>query len=534
MRLPNQTLNRMTRGAVSRMCQVGLHSRAPRHQSALRSATLAFTRNLRGTPGGRLIASTPLAAFLTTGCVSLHDANLLADDLKEGAHESLLHGYGGFVAIRGEMPESLQDLWVQAERPLDFVGKTVSSSAGPTSESFPTSFLRQGLFSYLVAALLVVSPAFTALAGDAARAGETSPVSTKETAAREKETPLPYVPQPVEVNSLLSAVRESAVQVPSLFLSRQQKLETIEEFLRLIRIKSPSREEGAVRQELKRRMILLGAEEIASSLSDSNAPLNLVMKLPATEGFQNRPALILNAHIDTIPHLPEHGLFYTPEEMDFDVSRREFFHRQKHSFGADDKAGVTVIFSALKTAKAGCWEKGIGHRKIIVILTAQEERGARGAKYLAQKYPEVFADAEISLTTDGPLDYGGEYPEHLFVVVVKGELSRVPPFSRIVRFVEEISAFKEVSFALTTAGLGAGDFAFFPAEAKADLHIRAPYQGQHTHEKVRLEDLYNHIDLFTYIILSLDGVSFEMDKEEGRLQPVLKQGERPSPKKASR
>jgi hypothetical protein len=38
----NQTLDRMTRSAVSRMFQVGRHWRAPRHRSAFRWAVQGF------------------------------------------------------------------------------------------------------------------------------------------------------------------------------------------------------------------------------------------------------------------------------------------------------------------------------------------------------------------------------------------------------------------------------------------------------------------------------------------------------------
>ena len=405
------------------------------------------------------------------------------------------------------------------------------------------SSLRGGLLTRVTGVLLVLNPLCAASANNssqdardvneppqASAQAESQPPLTPaqidaakmaQIAAEEKKAAAStYALQPVDANSFLPAVRKSAAQVPSLFLSKRQRVEAAEQLVRLIGLKSSILKEGNIREELKRQLLLLGAKEIASSVQGPNAPMNLVMELSATPRFKDQPGLILNAHIDTIPHWPHQGAYYTPEEMDFDATRGEFFHRKEHSFGADDRAGVSVLLSAIKEAHSGYWEKGVGHRRIVLLFTAQEEVGGRGADYLVKEHPEIFKDVEISLTIDGPLNYGKEYPEHSYIVVVKEETSRILPFSPIVGFVREMSAFKGVSFAMTTAGLGTGDFALFPAEAKSDLHIRAPYQGQHTHERVKLDDLFNHIDLFTYILLRLDGASLRLNEDTSRLQMV--------------
>jgi putative aminopeptidase FrvX len=316
---------------------------------------------------------------------------------------------------------------------------------------------------------------------------------------------------------LLDAACESAVHVPSLFLSQQEKIKTVETFVKMVGIKSQSRYEGAVRDMLRQRLALLNPHEIVCDRHEANgplnletpdppltnAPLNLIMEIPATKDFEDRPAVILNAHMDTI----EVGTRCVPEEMDFAVSAREFFHRRNLSFGADDKAGVTTILRALETVKAQYWDKGVGHRKFIVLFTAQEDYGYVGSRYLAEYYPELFDNIEIELTTDGPLDYDTPalYPKDSFIVVVDEETSYAPPYRQIIESVQDVCYLKHASFAKTTTGLGHGDFAFFPAKAHTDLHIRSPYKGNHKQERVKLDDLFNHIDLFTDIILHLDG-----------------------------
>ena len=321
----------------------------------------------------------------------------------------------------------------------------------------------------------------------------------------------------VDHGRLFNAACKSVVHVPSLFLSQQAKIQTVETFVQMVGIRSQSRHEEAVRDMLKQRLKLLNAHEVVCDRHEAsgplnletpdppltNAPLNLLMELPATRGFEGKPAVILNAHMDTI----EIGTRCVPEEMDFDANSREFFHRRNLSFGADDKAGVTTVLRALETVKARYWNKGVSHRKFIVIFTAQEDYGYVGSRYLNQYYPEMFDNIEIELTTDGPLDYDTPalYPKNSFIIVVDEETSYAPPYRQIIESVQDVCDLKHACFAKTTSGLGHGDFAFFPPQAHTDLHIRAPYKGNHKQERVKLDDLLNHIDLFVSIILRLDG-----------------------------
>jgi len=385
----------------------------------------------------------------------------------------------------------------------------------------------QGILSFFAALLLFVNPSSSASVNDilwasgpvaaSAQVSFSASLTSASTGVSLLELFKPKgTVEPIDANSFLPVARESARKVPSLFLSEQQKVETVNGFVKIVGIKSPSGKEAAVRDELRQRLASLGLVEIKRGLDDPNAPMNLIMELPASKDFKDQPVVILNAHMDTITT----GVRCTPQEMDFDATRREFFHRRELSFGADDKAGVMVVLSALKTAKTAYWDKGIGHRRIVVLFTAREERGSLGARYITREHPEIFDEVEITLMTDGPLDYRkGEYPENSFVIVVDEKTSRIPPFSRIMTSVKDICSFKDVSYITTRVGLGQGDIGGFPANAKWDLHIRAPYQGNHSRERVKLDDLFNHIDLFTYIVLQLDGVSLRFDEDQGRLYP---------------
>jgi hypothetical protein len=49
-----------------------------------------------------------------------------------------------------------------------------------------------------------------------------------------------------------------------------------------------------------------------------------------------------------------------------------------------------------------------------------------------------------------------------------------------------------------------GDFAYFPAEARAQLHLRSPVRGWHNRERVKVQDLVTHADLLCLMLLDWD------------------------------
>ena len=385
------------------------------------------------------------------------------------------------------------------KRGLGSPGTTVIRSVLPPA-SFRVMFVRQILAPAAIGASLL---AYSCLAQTPQRTNGPAANAAVLQATGQTETV-----QVVDAAKVLASAVDSAKNVPSLFLSQRQRVESVGAFVRIVGIKSPSEEEGAVREELRRMLGSLQAEEIHCTPAGTNVPLNLVMEFPATGDFKNQPSVILNAHIDTISG--KRG--YAPEQMDFELQTREFFHRKQGSFGADDKAGVTVILSALKKAKLDYWDKGVGHRRVLVIYTAQEEVGCLGADYLGKRYPKLFDNVEIALTSDGPINYDTPplYPENSFVVVVDEEKSHTPPYRKVIEYVQDLCALKKVTFATTRNGLGQGDFAHFPPQAHTDLHLRSPYQNHHRRERVKLDDLFNHIELFTYILLRLDGASIHL------------------------
>jgi len=298
-------------------------------------------------------------------------------------------------------------------------------------------------------------------------------------------------------------IQQAATNATSLFLNAGQRIEAVRTFVELVRIKGPSGQEQTIRDELQRRLAEVKLRRFPGLADDTNAPANLVMELPAAGPLTSQPAILLNAHLDTISAS-------TPEFMAFDAARGDFFHQHEDggtgssSFGGDDRSAVAVIVEAVTFLQTHYWQKGLPHRRLLLVLTAGEERGCVGAKYLVQKHPELFDAVQIALAMDGPLDFKSDYPQKSFVAVVSATDARAAPYQRVIELLGQLCRRKGLEFGQTETGLGAGDFARFPQEAHAGLHLRSPVRGFHSRERVKVQDLINHIDLMCFLLLGWD------------------------------
>ena len=82
--------------------------------------------------------------------------------------------------------------------------------------------------------------------------------------------------------------------------------------------------------------------------------------------------------------------------------------------------------------------------------------------------------------------------------------SAIPPYRDLLNYISQFCARAGMQFEQTEYGLGMGDFASFPPEAHAGLHVRSPVRGWHNHERVNLQDQLNHVDLLCHILLAAD------------------------------
>ena len=306
---------------------------------------------------------------------------------------------------------------------------------------------------------------------------------------------------PMDV-SLAPALR-AASNSPSVFLNPMQRAAVVATFIQFVQIRSPSQHEEQFQRELRRRLAATGAREVACGQDDAQAPCNLVMEFVATPGLADRPAILLNAHIDTIAGC-------LPEGMRFDAGQGDFYHTNEttrgksSSFGGDDKSAVAVIVEALRVLQARFWDRGVGHRRILALFTASEETGCVGASYLSTRCPQLFDNVAITLAIDGPLDFHTDYPWESFVLVVAKPDALEAPYKRVLDLTDRMCRQHGKAFGTTETGLGMGDFAHFPASAHAGLHVRSPVRGFHRNERVKIQDLINHVDLLCHLLLGWD------------------------------
>ncbi len=129
-------------------------------------------------------------------------------------------------------------------------------------------------------------------------------------------------------------------------------------FLELVRIDSPSGQEGDVAAYIRARLAELGIATTADSLGNVHGWVDGVGE-----------PIILNAHMDTVP--PCMGI--KPILKDGVISSDG-----TTVLGADDKSGVAAILETLRTLK----EEGTKHPPLELVFSVQEETGLTGAKNL--------------------------------------------------------------------------------------------------------------------------------------------------------
>ncbi|CAM3791341.1 M20/M25/M40 family metallo-hydrolase [Alicyclobacillus pomorum] len=159
-------------------------------------------------------------------------------------------------------------------------------------------------------------------------------------------------------------------------------------FLELVQIDSHSLEEASMAKRCAQELESLGFEvtfdDAGQALGGNTG--NLIAYLP---GDETKQTVLLAAHMDTVrpgvgvkPRVDENGVVWSDGTT---------------VLGADDKAGVTAILSALRHIV----QTNMSHGPIQVVFTIAEEMGLQGAKQLDAK--RLRADLGLSLDSGGPL-----------------------------------------------------------------------------------------------------------------------------------
>ena len=140
-------------------------------------------------------------------------------------------------------------------------------------------------------------------------------------------------------------------------------------FYALTQIPRPSKHEGKVIEYLYNWGVSHGFETIKDDTG------NIIIRVPATPGFENRKGVILQGHMDMVPQKTsdsKHDFLTDPIDAYVDG---EWETADRTTLGADNGIGVAMGLSVLE-------DKSVKHGPVEVLVTYDEETGMTGANCL--------------------------------------------------------------------------------------------------------------------------------------------------------
>ncbi|MBR4479622.1 MAG: aminoacyl-histidine dipeptidase [Bacteroidales bacterium] len=164
-------------------------------------------------------------------------------------------------------------------------------------------------------------------------------------------------------------------------------------FYQLTRIPRPSKHEEKVRQYL----LDWGKSKGFETFADKTG--NVIIRVPATPGFENRKGVILQGHMDMVPQKNNdtvHDFKKDPIETWVDG---EWLRAKGTTLGADNGLGVAMGLSVLE-------DKSVKHGPIEVLVTYDEETGMTGARALEPGILKGDILINLDSETEGELYVG--------------------------------------------------------------------------------------------------------------------------------
>jgi dipeptidase D len=140
-------------------------------------------------------------------------------------------------------------------------------------------------------------------------------------------------------------------------------------FYALTQIPRPSKHEGKVIEYLYNWGVSHGFETIKDDTG------NIIIRVPATPGMENRKGVILQGHMDMVPQKTsdsKHDFLTDPINAYVDG---EWVTADRTTLGADNGIGVAMGLSVLE-------DKSVKHGPVEVLVTYDEETGMTGANCL--------------------------------------------------------------------------------------------------------------------------------------------------------
>ncbi|OMF35303.1 hypothetical protein BK133_11435 [Paenibacillus sp. FSL H8-0548] len=146
----------------------------------------------------------------------------------------------------------------------------------------------------------------------------------------------------------------------------------VDEFMQLVKVDSETKHEQEISKLLKQKFEALGlqtSEDDAAQKTGHGAG-NLFVIWEATDAKAAVPTIFFTCHMDTVSP----GVGIKPQLDDDGYIRSD----GTTILGADDKAGISAIFEAIRVIQ----EQSIPHGRIQFVITVGEESGLLGARSL--------------------------------------------------------------------------------------------------------------------------------------------------------
>ncbi|MBR5703938.1 MAG: aminoacyl-histidine dipeptidase [Bacteroidales bacterium] len=164
-------------------------------------------------------------------------------------------------------------------------------------------------------------------------------------------------------------------------------------FYELTRQPRPSKHEEKVRAFL----LKWGKEHGVETFADATG--NVIMRVPATPGYENRKTVILQGHMDMVPQKNndvKHDFITDPIETWIDG---DWVKAKGTTLGADDGMGVAMAMAVAES-------KDLKHGPIEILITYDEETGMTGANNLEPGVLKGDILINLDSETEGELYVG--------------------------------------------------------------------------------------------------------------------------------
>ena len=175
-----------------------------------------------------------------------------------------------------------------------------------------------------------------------------------------------------------------------------------EQFAKINQIPRPSKHEGKMIEYLKQFGESRGLETVVDETG------NVIIRKPATKGYENRETTVLQSHMDMVcDKLVDHQIDFRNDPIETYIDG-EWMKAKGTTLGADDGIGVAIELAILDS-------DDIAHGPIECVFTVYEETGLTGAfgmkeNFMSGRYlinldsedeGQIFVSCAGGITTEG-------------------------------------------------------------------------------------------------------------------------------------